>query len=76
MGLGIEQEIEEQVDINGDRLYLGAELYMPSYRGGFEKVYIVGFKNGDIYISSSKLGSGHKYSFRLDFKPLLVNPKK
>ena len=82
MGLGIEQEIEKRVDINGDPLYLGAELYKPCYRGGFEKVYIVGFNNGAIYISYSKLGAYdpvNNYcmgSFMLDFTPLLVNPKK
>jgi hypothetical protein len=77
MALGIEQEIEKQVDVNGNHLYLGAEIYIGGYDRSITKgVYIVGYKDGFVYISYSKHGSKYEHGFRLEFKPLLVNPKK
>jgi hypothetical protein len=73
--LGIEQEIAKFKDINGDSLYLGAEIYIGGYDRKVDRgVYIVGFKDNHVYISYSKLQFKYAGSFRLDFTPLLVNP--
>ena len=73
--LGIEQEIAKHKDLNGDSLYLGAEIYMGGYDRRIERgVYVVGFANAYVYISYSKMPSKYASSFRLEFTPLLVKP--